>query len=68
MLNLHAKFMAENPDEKISYTKFSQLRPFNVVKSPANQRDAMKCRIHQNFELKALALHSRDIIKSKDTY
>ena len=68
MVNLYDKFNAEYPELKVSCTSFTRLRPFHVVHRAVNQRDTVKCKIHENAELKAAKLHGIGLLKSKDIY
>ncbi|XP_047128746.1 uncharacterized protein LOC124809140 [Hydra vulgaris] len=49
-------FKEENPDLKIGFTKFTQLRPENVVLLKDTPKDQCRCKIHENFTLKLKAL------------
>ncbi|XP_063228207.1 uncharacterized protein LOC134534095 isoform X1 [Bacillus rossius redtenbacheri] len=49
-------FKEENPDYKISYSKFCSLRPKNVLLLKETPAEQCKCRIHENFILKLKAL------------
>jgi len=49
MLNLYAKFKAEHPREKISYTVFTRLRPFYVLPPSVDERDTVRCKLHHNM-------------------
>jgi len=68
MVNLYSKFTAQYPGLKVSYTSFTRLRPFYVTRRAVNQRDTVKCKTHENCELKAAKLHSLKILKSKDIF
>ena len=60
--NLHAKFCAENPTYKLSYTLFSRLRPFWVVHPTEKDRQTCLCKLHSNFQMVVSKLHSLHVI------
>jgi len=56
--NLHEKFLSEKPQNAVSYTVFTRLRPFWVRIAQAKDRQTCLCRIHDNIQLKADKLFS----------
>jgi hypothetical protein len=65
MLNLHEKFVAESPDNVISYITFTRLRPFWVRIPRASDRDTCMCIKHENVQLAADKLHALGLLKTK---
>jgi len=60
LINLHRKFLAENPFLKISYSLFCQMRPFWVLIPSVKSRDTCLCKLHENLQFmadKLLRLH-----------
>ena len=66
MLNLHEKFLAENPDKNISYVTFTRNRPFWVRIPTAKDRDTCLCKKHENIQLMADKLFQLGLIKVKN--
>ena len=64
--NLHAKYLTEFPDIKISYTMFSMLRPFYVLRPSVRDRESCLCKKHENLVFKAEKLYQNGVLKSKD--
>ena len=46
--NLHRKFLAENPNIKLSYALFCRMRPFWVLFPTLKNRETCLCKIHEN--------------------
>ena len=46
---LHAKYLAENPGTKLSYTLFTKLRPFWVCRPTMKDRETCLCKTHANL-------------------
>lgn len=61
MPNLHRKFLAENPDCKISLASFNRLRPRNILNARFLGREACLCIHHQNMSLKMQTLRNAGI-------
>jgi len=51
MKNLYAKFMAENPGIKLSFTSFCRIRPAYIRLTRFISRSCCLCTRHQNFAL-----------------
>ncbi|KAK6176927.1 hypothetical protein SNE40_015131 [Patella caerulea] len=66
MLNLHHKFVYENPKLKVSYVFFCRQKPFWVVRPTIADRDTCKCRTHENIQLMADRLYSLKMITERD--
>ena len=47
----HALFLKENPEVKIGLSKFSSLRPLNVLLSSEIPRNVCLCQYHENIKL-----------------
>ncbi|XP_030251615.1 uncharacterized protein LOC115568462 [Sparus aurata] len=54
--NIHRRFLAENPKQKISYSLFCHLRPFWVVNPTISERDTCMCKLHENLSFVAVKL------------
>ena len=54
--NLHLKYLAENPNVKISLASFCRLRPKHILLAAFISRNACQCTRHQNMALKINAL------------
>jgi len=54
--NLHDKYTAECPDNKISLSTFARLRPTNVLLASFISRNTCQCIHHQNMALKVQSL------------
>jgi hypothetical protein len=65
ILNLHEKFVAENPDNAISYVSFTRIRPFWVRIPRASDRDTCLCIKHENVQLAVDKLHALGLLKTK---
>ncbi|VVC99723.1 unnamed protein product, partial [Leptidea sinapis] len=65
MKNLHKLFEAENT--KVSYSYFCKQRPFWVLIPDVSDRETCLCKTHANIELLLVVLHSRKIIKEKNS-
>lgn len=63
--NLHKKFLAAHPDQKIGYSLFCKLRPFWVLQPDARKRETCMCIVHANMDLLVSALRKNCIIKEK---
>ena len=48
---IHALFLKDNPTVKIGLSKFSSLRPANVLLSSAMPRNVCSCQYHENIKL-----------------
>ena len=66
MLNLHQKFLFENPLMRISYGLFLANRPFWVMTPSAADRETCACRTHANLELMAERLFHLKVIKERN--
>lgn len=60
--NLHTKYI-ESGFPPVSYTTFTRLKPFWVLKPKINARDTCLCAKHANMELLMTCLKSNKIIK-----
>lgn len=49
LYNLHDKFLAENPNEKISCATFSRLRPNHIILAAFTSRNTCLCQHHQTL-------------------
>ena len=56
MKNLHLKFLAENPEIKVSTGTFSKLRPSSIRLGNFLSKNTCLCTKHQNFALKCKCL------------
>ena len=56
--NLHLKFLAENPEIKVSTVTFSKLRPSSIKLCNFLSKNTCLCTKHQNFALKCKCLQS----------
>lgn len=56
LANLHSKFLAENPDTKLSLASFCRMRPRHILLAAFISRNACQCQRHQNMALKVNAL------------
>ena len=56
MHNLHAKYLAENPDKTVSRSFFCTARKANFVLASFGSRQTCLCQRHQNMSLKLQAL------------
>lgn len=61
MENIHRRFLAENPDQMISYSLFCHLRPFWVVNPTLSERDTCMCKLHENLSFLAVKLETANI-------
>lgn len=61
---IHAKFVKQFPELKISYSLFCLYRPFWVLRASQKDRDTCLCRMHENFDILIWKLKSRNIISS----
>ena len=59
LMNLHRKFLTDNPSSKISYSLFCKLRPFWVVVPSSQDRETCLCKTHENLEFMASTLHQK---------
>ena len=66
--NLHAKFILENPDTKISRSTFSYLRPKHVLLVNFCSRNTCLCSRHQNIALKIKAIQIVAGTKNPDKF
>ena len=66
LLNIHRKFLTENPDKMISYSLFCKLRPFWVVHPSLEDRDTCLCKTHENLEFMAIKLHDVAILQTRN--
>ena len=58
MKNLHLKFLAENPEIKVSTGTFPKLRPSSIRLCNFLSKNTCPCTKHQNFALKCKRLQS----------
>lgn len=65
MKNLHAKFLGENAEYKVSYSVFCLHRPFYVLEPKVSDRDTCACKKHDNIQFQADRLHELKIIEAK---
>ena len=65
LLNLHRKFVYEQPTMRVSYPFFCRQKPFWVVRPTAADRETCKCRTHENMQLMADRLYNLKVIKEK---
>ena len=66
LYNLHAKYLAENPNETVSLTVFNRARPVNFLLANFATRKTCLCPQHQNLALKLKALHNIGMKNSKN--
>ncbi|CAG5048892.1 unnamed protein product [Parnassius apollo] len=64
LLNLHKKFL-EKYDYNVSYSYFCKAKPFWVIVPTEKDRETCMCKIHENVDLLAKALHKNEIIVEK---
>ncbi|KAL4009294.1 hypothetical protein ACER0C_003146 [Sarotherodon galilaeus] len=62
--NIHRRFLAENPDQMISYSLFCHLRPFWVVNPTLSERDTCMCKLHENLSFLAVKLRQLKLIET----
>ena len=62
--NIHAKYLAEYPSSKISYSLFCRLRPFWVVIPTERDRQTCLCKLHANMQLVVSKLNLLKILDS----
>ena len=60
--NLHSRFLGLNPNIKISYSYFANLRPFYVMPPRLANRNTVQCKLHANCELQAKKLHQLGVL------
>ena len=60
-LNLHLKYLSEEPHMKISLASFCRLRPIFIVPVNFTSRNMCLCRRHQDMALKLKALKSAGV-------
>jgi len=63
LLNLHRKFLSENPQFTVSYAMFCRLRPFFVLLPTLRGRETCCCRQHENLQMIANKLVKLHLIK-----
>ena len=70
MANLHQKYLAENPEHKLSLATFCRMRPKHVRLTRCLGRNVCLCTKHQNMALKLQALrkHGLDIPQNPETF
>lgn len=70
LANLHQKYIAENPDHKLSLATFCRLRPKHILLSSCLGRNVCLCTKHQNLALKLQALRKcgLDIQQNPETF
>lgn len=66
MKNLHKTFKQENLDVTCSYFYFTRNRPWHIKSPSIDGREMCLCKIHANTMFKANALHSKQVLKTKD--
>ncbi|XP_060564531.1 uncharacterized protein LOC132723774 [Ruditapes philippinarum] len=59
--NLHDKYKAENPMNKISLSTFARLRPTNILLASFISRNTCQCIHHQNMALKVQSLRKAGV-------
>ncbi|CAG5003733.1 unnamed protein product [Parnassius apollo] len=64
LLNLHKKFLKKY-DYNVSYSYFCKAKPFWVIVPTEKDRETCMCKIHENVDLLAKALHKNEIIVEK---
>lgn len=67
LIDLHSKFVKENPSLIISYTTFTRLKPFYVVKPQEADRESCLCKRHENIRHMADKLHYLKITSTSNT-
>lgn len=60
--NLHSRFLGLNPNIKISYSYFANLRPFYVMPPRLANRNTIQCKQHANCELQLKKLHQLGVL------
>jgi len=60
--NLHSRFLGLNPNIKISYSYFANLRPFYLMPPRLANRNTGQCKLHANCELQAKKLHQLGVL------
>ncbi|XP_069109647.1 uncharacterized protein [Argopecten irradians] len=70
LTNLHTKFLAENPNVKLSLTSFSRIRPKYIQTTSFISRDSCLCTKHQNMALtlKAMRREGINVPVNAETY
>ena len=66
ILNLHRKYLAENPHRRCSYSLFCSLRPFWVMHPTLEDRQTCLCKSHENFSFMVQKLHQLKILPHTD--
>ena len=64
--NLHVKFLAENPALQLSYTRFTRMRPKEIILVSYSSRKPRLCEKHQNFSLKLMPLKRMNLINTSN--
>lgn len=64
--DLHQKFIAENPNVKLSLATFCRLRPRNILPARFISRSSCLCIKHQNMSLKCQTLKKYSIVSSEN--
>lgn len=64
LMNLHCKFLAENPSRKISYALFCRSRPFWVLIPSLKSLQTCLCKLHENLAFMARKLLTLHLIPS----
>lgn len=63
---LHAKFLYENPQVKLTYSSFCSLRPYWVVTPKLTDRNTCLCKRHDNIQLMVNKLHREGATETND--
>ena len=66
LINLHKKFLDENPSVKVSYSAFCKMKPRHIILVKYTNRNICLCVYHQNFSLKLQSLKKKNIISNVD--
>ena len=68
--NLYSKFIAENPNAKLSQTSFQRIRPKNIMTTSFISRSSCLCTKHQNAALllKSLSREGIDVPKNPEDF
>ena len=66
-LNLHKKFLTENPSSHLSYSTFLRLRPFWVISRSVERRDTCLCQRCDNIQLMANKMRQEGLTNTSDT-
>ena len=64
--NIYAKFLAEYPCNKVSYSLFCTLRPFWIVHPSVRDLETCLCKQHENAQFMAHKFYQMGLLKTDD--